>query len=169
MKRAVFAAMSTLAGLVMLLSFKTVPLTTASTATSAPSTASSSPTTGSGSSSATEPSTTTSSGSSSSATATTAAQTVTGQSVSTRYGDVQVQITYSGTKITDVTPVTLPSDNPRDVQINAAAIPVLEQEAVSAQSADIDMVSGATYTSQGYIESLQSALDQVPALSNGQG
>ena len=168
MKRALFAVMSTLAGLVMLLGFKTVPVTAsaASATTTSPSTTSSSAT-GSGSSTSTGSATT--SGSSGSSTATTAAQTVTGQAYRTRYGDVQVQVTVVGTKITDVTPVTLPSGNPRDTQINTAAAPVLEQEAVSAQSADVQMVSGATYTSQGYVESLQSALDQVPALRDGQG
>ena len=165
MKRAALALMSTLAGLVVLLGFKVTPLA-ATAASSTPASASTSSAT-SGSPSA-APGTTGSSSTPTGSSSTTA-QTITGQSYSTRYGDVQVQVTLVGTTITDVTPITLPDGNPRDTQINTAATPVLEQEAVSAQSADIQMVSGATYTSQGYVQSLQSALDQVPALTDGQG
>jgi uncharacterized protein with FMN-binding domain len=57
--------------------------------------------------------------------------------------------------------IDYPSSNGKDQQINARALPVLVQETLDAQSADIDMVSGATYTSDGYTESLQSALDQA--------
>ncbi|WP_460063634.1 FMN-binding protein [Streptomyces sp. YKOK-I1] len=87
--------------------------------------------------------------------------TVTGDSVQTRWGPVQVRITVQNGKITDVTAVTYPQDNPRDQQINAYAIPQLRSEALKAQSADIDTVSGATYTSDGYRQSLQSALDSA--------
>ncbi|MFF5758256.1 FMN-binding protein [Streptomyces longwoodensis] len=86
-------------------------------------------------------------------------RTVTGESVQTRWGPVQVRVTLSGGRITDVTAVTYPQDNPRDQQINSYALPELRSEALRAQSADIDTVSGATYTSDGYRESLQSALD----------
>lgn len=85
----------------------------------------------------------------------------TGTAVTTRYGNVQVQVTVSGGKITAVTALQLTDDDGRSVQISAQAAPVLQQEALSAQSADIDTVSGATYTSDGYIQSLQSALDQA--------
>jgi Uncharacterized protein conserved in bacteria len=64
-------------------------------------------------------------------------------------------------KLTDVTAVEYPSENPRDQEINSYAIPALNQEALAAGSAKIDMISGATYTSQGYIDSLQSALDKA--------
>jgi uncharacterized protein with FMN-binding domain len=57
--------------------------------------------------------------------------------------------------------VQYPEETPRDTQINAYAIPVLDREAVSTGGAKVDMVSGATYTSRGYISSLQSALDQA--------
>ncbi|KUN76890.1 FMN-binding protein [Streptomyces griseoruber] len=87
--------------------------------------------------------------------------TVTGDSVQTRWGPVQVRVTVQNGKITDVTAVTYPQDNPRDQQINAYAIPQLRSEALKAQSADIDTVSGATYTSDGYRQSLQSALDSA--------
>jgi uncharacterized protein with FMN-binding domain len=87
--------------------------------------------------------------------------TVTGPSASTRWGPVQVQLSVADGVITDVTVVEYPSGNGKDRQINARALPVLVQETLDAQSADIDMVSGATVTSEGYLESLQSALDQA--------
>ena len=64
-------------------------------------------------------------------------------------------------KLSDVTAVEYPSENPRDQEINSNAIPALNQEALSAGNAKIDMISGATYTSQGYVQSLQSALDKA--------
>jgi uncharacterized protein with FMN-binding domain len=86
---------------------------------------------------------------------------VTGDSTDTRWGPVQVQITVANRKITDVNVIDYPSGNGRDQQINARALPVLVQETLDAQSAHIDMVSGATVTSEGYLGSLQSALDQA--------
>ncbi|BCY09485.1 hypothetical protein L3i22_045730 [Actinoplanes sp. L3-i22] len=77
----------------------------------------------------------------------------------TRWGDVQVTITVANGKITDVAVPVYPSENGRDQEINAYALPVLRQETLTAQSAGIDTVSGATVTSNGYLESLQSALD----------
>jgi uncharacterized protein with FMN-binding domain len=91
----------------------------------------------------------------------TAARTVTGPLVQTRWGPVQVKVTASGGRLTDVTVVQYPYDNPKDQEINDYAIPVLVKEAIDAQSADIDMISGATVTSVGYQSSLQSALDEV--------
>jgi uncharacterized protein with FMN-binding domain len=90
-----------------------------------------------------------------------ASTTVTGDAADTRYGPVQVQITVAGATITDVSVVEYPSENGKDQEINARALPVLVQETLDAQSASVDMVSGATYTSEGYVESLQSALDQA--------
>ncbi|WP_370288956.1 FMN-binding protein [Nocardioides sp.] len=87
--------------------------------------------------------------------------TYTGDSVSTRWGPVQVAITVTDGKITDVAVPVYPSENPRDQEINSYALPQLVQETIAAQSADIDMVSGATFTSDGYRQSLQSALDQA--------
>ncbi|WP_260235741.1 FMN-binding protein [Curtobacterium sp. ZW137] len=87
--------------------------------------------------------------------------TYTGTAVSTRYGDVQVEVTVAGGKLTEVTALQLTDDDPRSSMISAQAAPVLRQEALTAQSAQIDTVSGATYTSDGYIQSLQSALDQA--------
>lgn len=89
--------------------------------------------------------------------------TVTGDTVQTRWGPVQVSLTMKGSAISKVTVLQYPNGNPRDAEINAQALPILIQETQSAQSARIDMVSGATYTSDGYIQSLQSALDKVNA------
>ncbi|MGN6610487.1 MAG: FMN-binding protein [Angustibacter sp.] len=85
--------------------------------------------------------------------------TFTGDTVQTRWGPVQVQITVSGGKITAADVVQVPQGNPRDQEINSYAVPVLNSEVVQAQSAQIDTVSGATVTSDGYLQSLQSAID----------
>ncbi len=85
--------------------------------------------------------------------------TFTGDAADTRYGPVQVQITVSGGKITDAQAVQYPQESGRDVRINSTAVPELNQEALQTQSAQIDTVSGATYTSEGYQQSLQSAID----------
>ena len=87
--------------------------------------------------------------------------TYTGEEVMTRWGLVQVQITVANGKITKSGVTQIPWDNPRDQQINSYAVPVLNDEVITAQSASIDMVSGATVTSNGYIQSLQSAIDQA--------
>jgi uncharacterized protein with FMN-binding domain len=87
--------------------------------------------------------------------------TVTGPAVTTRWGPVQVAITLDGGRITAVTVPQYPDGNRKDEQINARALPILVQETLDAQSADIDTVSGATVTSEGYVESLQAALDQA--------
>jgi len=83
----------------------------------------------------------------------------TGDTAQTRWGPVQVKITVNDGSITKVTVPQAPSGNPRDTEINDQALPILIQETIDAQSARIDMVSGATVTSEGYVESLQSALD----------
>ena len=90
-----------------------------------------------------------------------AANTVTGAAADTIYGPVQVQITVKNGKLTAADATVYPTETPRDAQINAFAIPQLEQETVAAGNAKIDAVSGATYTSDGYIASLQSALDKA--------
>jgi uncharacterized protein with FMN-binding domain len=79
----------------------------------------------------------------------------------TRYGAVQVEITVANGKITKATVIQVPWNDPRDQEINSQAVPVLNDEVVQKQSASIDMVSGATFTSDGYIQSLQSAIDQA--------
>jgi uncharacterized protein with FMN-binding domain len=87
--------------------------------------------------------------------------TVTGPVVQTRFGPVQVQVTIAGGKITDVAALQLPSDRQRSAQISGIVEPMLRSEALTVQSAQIDLISGATYTSDAYAQSLQSALDQA--------
>lgn len=82
-----------------------------------------------------------------------------GQTVSTRFGDVQVQVTISGGAIADVTPLHLTDHDGRSVQISNRAAPVLRSAVLQAQTASVSFVSGATYTSAAYLQSLQSALD----------
>jgi uncharacterized protein with FMN-binding domain len=92
-----------------------------------------------------------------------APQVVDGDSIDTRWGPVQVEVTVAGGKITDVQPLAVPYDNGRSQEINNYAVPILHQEIIDAQSAQIDTVSGATYTSEGYRQSLQAALDAAHA------
>ena len=84
---------------------------------------------------------------------------VDGSTEMTRYGPVQVRVTISGGRITDVKAVQYPTGERRDQEINAFALPQLRSEVLSAQSARVDVVSGATFTTAGYLASLQSALD----------
>ena len=85
----------------------------------------------------------------------------TGSSVSTPYGSVQIQIVVANHKITDVKALHLTDDGGRSVQISNEAAPILRSEVLSSQSAQVSSVSGATYTSDAYLTSLQSALDQA--------
>ena len=88
--------------------------------------------------------------------------TVVGPLISTRYGPVQVRVTVRGGNVTDVQAVQLPTGG-QSGQIADYAVPVLRREALAAQGGPIDAVSGASYTSQGYSDSLQGALDQIAA------
>ncbi|MFI2716439.1 FMN-binding protein [Streptomyces collinus] len=90
------------------------------------------------------------------------AQTLTGDVAQTQYGPVQVRVTVAGGKITKAEAVQAPKGGRSD-QITSSSVPRLNQAAVAAGNADIDAVSGATYTSAGYKKSLQSALDKAPA------
>jgi uncharacterized protein with FMN-binding domain len=89
------------------------------------------------------------------------ARTVTGPVVSTRFGDVEVAVNVTGKRVTDVQAPELPYDRPRSASISQYVAPVLRSEALAAQSAQIDTVSGATYTSDAYAQSLQAALAQA--------
>lgn len=151
LRRVMLAAATTVTGFVLLLSLKPH---TPPTVAQASSSAGQSP---SRSQASQAPSGTPSPGS----TKSTGTKTVTGDTVQTRWGPVQVRITLKNGKITDVTAVSYPSDNPRDQEINSYALPQLRREALAAQSASIDSVSGASYTSDGYKQSLQSALDSA--------
>ena len=90
-----------------------------------------------------------------------ATRTIKGDVVPNRYGDVQVAVVLNGKRIVDVQPLQLPFDRSRSKYISDTAAPILRQEVLDAQSAQIDTVSGATYTSDGYAQSLQSALDRA--------
>ena len=145
LRRIVLASAVTASGLVMLLALKphTAPAIAVAPAPAASSSSGANSGTGSGGSTAT------------------GTRTVTGETAQTRWGPVQVKITLTNGRITDVSAVQSPSDNPRDQEINSYALPELRREVLSAQSASIDTVSGATYTSDGYRQSLQSALDSA--------
>jgi uncharacterized protein with FMN-binding domain len=161
MRRITLWLLSSLSALVLLFGYHTSTSSTlaaGSTSAVPPSSSTSKVSTGSTSTAAGSGSGSGSSGSSSSGTST-----VTGSVASTQWGPVQVQLTLKGGTITKVSVLQYPSGNPRDTEINAQALPILIDETTQAQSAQIDMVSGATVTSNGYIESLQSALDKAGA------
>jgi len=89
-----------------------------------------------------------------------AATTIDGPVISTRFGEIQVEVVVTSGKLTDVVALQLPAGR-RSGSISTYAEPILHQEALQAQSAKIDTVSGATYTSDAYAQSLQAALDQA--------
>lgn len=152
MRRIVVAALSTVSALVMLFSYHTSTQGGTAVASGTGSSGGTGPSGGTGSSGS-------ASGSSGSSSSGSSSGTFTGDTVQTRWGPVQVEIEVKDGKITASQAVVYPQDNPRDVEINDYALPVLNQAVVDAQSAQIDTVSGATVTSDGYIRSLQSALD----------
>jgi uncharacterized protein with FMN-binding domain len=84
-----------------------------------------------------------------------------GDPISTQYGNAQVRVTVANGKITTIEAVQLQSADPKSVQISGYAAPILQQSALSKQTANVDSVSGATYTSESYKASLQSALDKA--------
>jgi len=168
MRRVILAVTGTIAGLVALLSFKShVPSVPVAATTGG----------SGGSSSSSPPSSSSSSSSSSSGGQTTtvpgefpqgslagkltAGETaVDGKSANTAYGPVQIQLIKQNSKIVKVAVLVQPANTLHDIQIGAFAFPKLISETLAAQSAKIDAVSGASYTSAGYIASLQSALDK---------
>jgi uncharacterized protein with FMN-binding domain len=158
MRRAVPALVITMIGLGALASFKSAPTAATKPAAGAISTRrTTQPTTappppGTVPPTAASPSTTTG-----------ATRTVDGDPVDNPYGTVQVRVTLQGNAITAVTALQMPFDRERSQYISQQAEPYLRQEALQAQSAQIDLVSGATYTSDSYAQSLQSALDKAHA------
>jgi uncharacterized protein with FMN-binding domain len=156
MKRIVLAVMTTISGLVMLFSYRA---STQSVAATTPEETATGNTQSDAGTTTTAPSATPTASASSSASGSGGDGTYTGDAVETRWGTVQVEIAVENGTITRADAVQFPSENPRDQQINAYAVPALNAEVVQAQSASIDAVSGATVTSGGYIESLQSAID----------
>jgi uncharacterized protein with FMN-binding domain len=162
LRRVILAICATAVGLVLLLSFKTQTQSGVTGASPAAALGSPAPGNDAASPSPSASASPAASGSAKSGTAgSAAAKTVTGAAWPTIYGPVQVKITVADGKITAATAVEYPLDTPRDQQINSYAIPQLNAETVAAGSAQIDTVSGATYTSQGYVGSLQSALDKA--------
>lgn len=149
MRKITLWLLSTVAVLVLLFSYRTSTGSGNSpAAATAPAVTGSAPTAG------TSPGPSASSSGSSAGT-----KTYAGATASTRWGDIQVTITVTNGKITDVQVPVYPTGNRRDQEINAYALPILTQQTLTAQNADIDTVSGATVTSDGYLRSLQSALD----------
>ena len=167
MRRVVLALGGTVAGLVMLLSFRSHMASTASAGvTAGPGGTGTSPGSGSsaGSASAAGPAP----GAAAARTAPVSAGSgtgtaVTGDAIATPYGPTQVQVMLSAGKIVKVTVLQHTDDGINSQMIDGHALPLLNQEALTAQSAKIDTVSGASYTSAGYIKSLQSALDKASA------
>lgn len=175
MRRIVFAVCTTVTGLVLLFSWPTSlnRTTTAGTAgaggagdagtgattsgTRATTSGTRATTSGTGADAATTPPATTPA----TTPATPTPTTYDGAAASTRYGNVQVRITVTDQAVTAAEAIDYPHQNGTDRQINAYAIPILNQDAVAAQSANIQMVSGASFTSGGYVQSLQDALDQA--------
>ena len=90
-----------------------------------------------------------------------ASGTFTGSDFPNRFGDVQVRVVVSNGRITDVQPVQMPQDRAESAYISQVAGPMLHDEVIQAQSAQIDIISGATYTSQSYAQSVESALQQA--------
>ncbi|MCX5210384.1 FMN-binding protein [Kitasatospora sp. NBC_00240] len=159
MRRAVVASSATVAGIVLLLSLKPHEAATTPAAIGTDTGTGAGAGTGTGSGTGAEADAASPSAGTGAAAGT--VRTVTGTAANTRFGPVQVKVTLDGTKITKVEAIQYPTQDRRDQEINSYAVPLLDQEAVDAQSADIDVVSGATFTSQGYTTSLQSALDQA--------
>jgi uncharacterized protein with FMN-binding domain len=153
MRRLTFAALGTVSSLVMIFAYPTshnAAIGSSNATTTTASAGSAGSTSSTGSAASTEGATT--------GDGTSAAKTYTGDAVQTQWGVVQVQITVENGKVTASDAIQHPTGGHND-GINAYAVPILNSEAVSAQSANIDSVSGATVTSNGYTESLQSALD----------
>ena len=155
MKRVITAVVATVAGVLWVVTYRVTPhsrpvAATSPTASPAPS---ASPTASGAPSSTASPSPSPRGPSGS----------FTGSDVPTMYGDVQVRAVLTNGKVTNVVAVQLPSDRARSAEISQIAGPMLRQEAVQAQSARIDIISGATYTSVAYAQSLSDALKQAKA------
>lgn len=161
MRRARVVVIATIAGLAGVLSFHTKPATLSFGQAVGPAAPGGSPTsattsTTTGPASIGPPATT------SPSTSPAATRTATGAAVNYSYGVLSVAATVSGTKLTNVTIASIDEGgNFRSQSIDQQSVPVLEQEALQAQSANIQGVSGASYTSAGFEQSLQSALSQL--------
>lgn len=152
MRRTIPVLTATAGGLALLANFHTSPVASTASAASPSTTATSAPPRGSGSPTTAPATTTTTLG---------GTRVIDGPVASNDYGDVQVRVTLKGSQIVDVQALQLPHDRSRSASISNAAGPILRREALRAQSANIDLVSGATYTSESYAESLQGALGKA--------
>ena len=161
MRRAAPTIVITVIGLAALASFKSSPGVPTTHATAATPDRTTTPPAGAPPATDAPPATSASPTSSSPPTTGAANRTVEGDPVDNRYGTVQVRVTIRGNRIVDVKPVQMPMDRQRSAYITEQAGPYLRQEVLQAQSAHIDIVSGATYTSDSYAQSLQSALDRA--------
>src|SRR4051812_19952082 len=161
MRRAVPVLAATAGGLVLLANFHTSPAPTGAAPDVAESTTTSlAPTTSEPPRTSALPLSTTTTLPPSTTTTTSLGNTVTGPVARNRWGDVQVRVTFSGTHIADIQAIRLPDSNSHSAALSRDAAPKLRLEVLQAQSADIDVVSSATVTSESYIESLQGALDR---------
>jgi uncharacterized protein with FMN-binding domain len=157
MRRVILAVTGTIAGLVALLSFKVHDAAVPVAATSG--TGGGSSTSSSSSSSSSSSTTIPGEFRSVTGTLTTGETTITGHVANTVYGPVQIELVVKSGKIVKVAVLKQPTNTIHDIQIGEFAFPRLISETLSAQSAKIDAVSGASYTSAGYISSLQNAVD----------
>jgi uncharacterized protein with FMN-binding domain len=158
MRRAPVVITCTVLGTAGVLLFKPLPTSAVAGATDASASEATTPTSDA---STPSPSSSTSASSSASPSASTGAEdgTYTGAAETTRFGTTQVKVSISGGRITDVAAVQLNQDDPRSTQISQEAAPLLRTEVLAKQTAAVDAISGATYTTDAYEASLQSALD----------
>jgi uncharacterized protein with FMN-binding domain len=153
MRRSPIVLAATAAGTAGVLAFHAhtpaVPAATTSTTSVTPAATSTATSSGSGS------------GSGSGSSKSSASRTATGTAVDTQYGAAQVQVTIKSGKIVNVQALQLQGRDPKSVQISGSAEPILQQEVLTKQTAGVDAVSGATFTSASYTQSVQSALDKL--------
>ena len=166
MRRVLLALLATAVGLVLLLSYKAHTPSAASAASGAEPGETLDP----GSGPTTDPTTGASAGATPSATSGSTTTSTSGKTksgvyvgdaVDSQFSTIQVEITVSGGRISNVTVLQDADEEEHSAQVDAYAIPILRSEVLSAQSANVDVVSGATFTSQSYTQSLQSALDRA--------
>lgn len=161
MKRTPIVLGGTVAGIVGILAYHIPTTTGAAQTTASTATSAGGATSAASSSSTTAPASSTTTQRSATSSTTSAKRSATGQDVDYQYGDLELKVTKSGSRITGVSVERLDVNDPRSQSIDEEAIPDLIQQTLSAQSVKIDGVSGASYTSQAYEQSLQSALDKL--------
>lgn len=160
MKRSVIVTGAAMVGVAWIVSYKVAPHTAGLASTlpaQSPSPAQPSPSPSDSSS----PSSTPSAAPSTSPSPVGVSGTFTGADFPNRFGDVQVKVIISNGRITDVQPIQMPQDRAQSAYISQVAGPMLHDEVIQAQSAQIDIISGATYTSESYAQSVESALQQA--------